>query len=235
MLQVSQYMALQNADDHQVYRAFHVNFQYSCLQVEVNRCLSIIKDWMDMSFLKLNGEKTEIIVFSFSLMSQSLIMDRIIIDSSCIVFSDYVKNLGFWLDSKLTFDIHVSKLVSQGYHLLKNIARIKSFLTTQQLAILCNATLMSRVDYCNCLFFGMSKTNISKLQRLQNATARLIYGRKKRDSVSDLLIQLHWLPIECRIYFKIILLMFKCLHSAAPVYLSNSERMLVHMPHFSSI
>ena len=86
----------------------------------------------------------------------------------------------------------------------------------------------------------MSKSNISKVQRLQNAAARLIYGRRKRDGVHDLLKILHWLPVEQRIYFKVILMVFKCLHSMAPVYLCdciillNDEDMLVHMPQFNS-
>ena len=84
----------------------------------------------------------------------------------------------------------------------------------------------------------MSKSNISKIQRLQNAAARLIYGIKKRDGVHDILRRLHWLPVEQRIYFKVILMVFKCLHSMAPVYLSeciNSIRQPEHASSYASI
>ena len=228
------------ADDHQVYRSYHVDFQYNCLEIEVNRCFSIIKQWMDMSCLKLNGDKTEIIVFSPPDKSHSLALQHVIVDSNCLVLSKEVKNLGFWLDRSLLFDTHVSKVISNGYHLLKNISKIRRFLSIPQLSVLCTSTILSRIDYCNSLFYGMSKSNISKLQGLQNAAARLIYGRRKRDGVSDLFKCLHWLPVEARIYFKVILLAFKCLHGLAPSYLSdliilldaNNQR--VHMPYFST-
>ena len=46
------------------------------------------------------------------------------------------------------------------------------------------------------------------------------------------MFQLHWLPLNYRIHFKILLLVFKCLNGLAPTYLSdllhyhNSPRLL---------
>ena len=58
---------------------------------------------------------------------------------------------------------------------------------------------------------NISKDNLFKLQKVQNAAARLILGRRKRDSASEALRQLHWLKIEARITFKILLLVYKVL------------------------
>jgi hypothetical protein len=63
--------------------------------------------------------------------------------------------------------------------------------------------------------------NINKLQKLQNACARLIFGKKRREHVTPLLKQLHWLPIRQRIVFKILLLVFKFYQEMTPIYISE--------------
>ena len=69
-----------------------------------------------------------------------------------------------------------------------------------------------RIDYCNSLFFNMPKDNIYKLQKVQNAAARIVTRKRKRDSISEIMAKLHWLNVETRIVFKIILLVFKAIH-----------------------
>ena len=60
---------------------------------------------------------------------------------------------------------------------------------------------------------------------MQNAAARIIAKKRKNDHISPVLQELHWLPVEYRIEFKINLLTFKCLHDMAPIYL----RELLHV------
>ena len=81
--------------------------------------------------------------------------------------------------------------------------------------------MIERIDNCNAIYTGLSVHHITRLQRLQNSCARVIYGARRRDHVSGLLKQLHWLPIRQRIIFKVLCLIFKCLHNTAPSYLSD--------------
>ena len=62
---------------------------------------------------------------------------------------------------------------------------------------------------------------IQKLQRLQNAAAWLITRTKKFDHITPVLINLHWLPIEHRVIFKLLLFTYKALHGLGPDYLAN--------------
>ena len=72
-----------------------------------------------------------------------------------------------------------------------------------------HAYVISRLDQNNSLLLGLPKFMIKRLQMIQNAAARLILGGQKRDHVTPLLIQLHWLPVEKRIIFKVLLLVYK--------------------------
>ena len=62
---------------------------------------------------------------------------------------------------------------------------------------------------------------IAKLQRVQNAAARLILGIGKFSHITPALYELHWLPVSLRIDYKILLLTFKCIYGLAPTYLSD--------------
>jgi hypothetical protein len=122
-----------------------------------------------------------------------------------------VKNVGVWLDKNLRLDKHINHIVSHCYKILKDIGRIKKCLQRIHIESLVHAVTSSRLDYCNSLFVNISKENHFKLQKLQNAAAKLILDRRRRDSAKDALYHLHWLNIDARIIFKILLLVHKVL------------------------
>ena len=84
------------------------------------------------------------------------------------------------------------------------------------------SVVSSRLDYCNSLMYGISRTNMKKPQRVQNALIRVICLLGPRDSVSGARRDLHWLPIEQQITFKIAVPY--CRRRSAPPYLCD----LVH-------
>ena len=104
--------------------------------------------------------------------------------------------------------------------------------------------MSSRLDYCNSLLYGLPQVQIEKLQRVQNAAARLIFKEPKFSHITPVLYQLHWLPIKYRIEFKILLFTFKAIHGMAPDYicklisrksstrylLRSSERIMLETP-----
>ena len=88
---------------------------------------------------------------------------------------------------------------------------------------LVHAFTTSRLDYCNSLLHGVSEYQISKLERVMNASAsaRLVYCAPKYCHITPSLWELHWLPVRLRIDFKILLITFKILQGLAPSYLMN--------------
>jgi hypothetical protein len=91
-----------------------------------------------------------------------------------------------------------------------------------------HAFVTARLDYCNSLLSGMPKSAISKLQRVQNMAAKMVTRMKKFDHVTPILKYLHWLPIEYRIQFKVLLLAFRAMNGIAPQYLT--DMISIHQP-----
>jgi hypothetical protein len=83
------------------------------------------------------------------------------------------------------------------------IKTIRKYLTKEATETLLLSLVISHLDYCNVILYGVSDCEIRKMQRIQNMSAKLVLNRKKFDSSKQALNELHWLPIKARIEFKI--------------------------------
>ena len=104
---------------------------------------------------------------------------------------------------------------------MRNITRIRHSLDQDTLKTLCQALVMSKIDYCNSTLLGTANYNLVKLQQVQNMLCRIVTASGKYDKISDQMIGLHWLKVEYQIIFKIATLMFRCVNNMAPSYLTD--------------
>ena len=89
------------------------------------------------------------------------------------------------------------------------------------LECLVHAFVTSQLDYCNSLLCGIPSSLLHRLQRIQNTAARILTNTSKFDHITPVLKNLHWLPVQKRVEFKILLLVYKCIYKLAPVYLKE--------------
>ncbi|XP_062584297.1 uncharacterized protein LOC134246046 [Saccostrea cucullata] len=142
-------------------------------------------------------------------------------DGSVICKSDCVKNLGVFFNKSLTMENQISAVSKSCFYHLRNISRIRPFITEDACKTPIVALVTSRLDYGNALLYGITETNISRLQRVQNTAARIVTRTKKHDHISEVLISLHWLPVKFGTYYKILLYTFKVLQGTSPSYLKE--------------
>ena len=88
--------------------------------------------------------------------------------------------------------------------------------------MLVHAFIMCRLDNWSSLLYGLPKhLLIHRLQLVQNCAPRLILCGAKHERITPFLRELHWLPLEQRIIFKILLLTFKALNHLSPSYIRD--------------
>ena len=179
-------------------------------------CIDDIKDWMTDNKLKLNDDKTEVMIISSSRMSTALsIPDSFDIGNAPVPFSDTVKNLGVTVDCHLSLITHVLNLVRTANFELCRIGSIRSLLTTEATATLVSAFILSRLDYCNSLLSGCPRSLILRLQKVQNNAARLIL-RFPNVSTFPLI-----LPLFIGIKYKLACICYNSMSTNSPPYLSD--------------
>jgi len=209
------------ADDTQLYISFKCNDPLAYLP-KLNNCISDIRVWMIKNKLKINDSKTEFIVFRSPQAKQDLSGLSVSVGDSVIQQSSKVRDLGVIFDQFLSFDDHISMVCRSTHFHMRNIGRVRHLLSYDATAQLIHALISMRLDYCNSLLYNLPKSSISRLQRIQNQAARILTRTPRRDHITEVLINLHWLKIEQRIIYKILILTFKAfIDRTAPLYLSE--------------
>ena len=134
-----------------------------------------------------------------------------------------LKSLGVRLDSRLNLSNFISATIASCNISLRNLWRMAHKLTFKLKIQLVHAMILSRLDYCNSILYGISVENLQRLQKVQNSAVRFIFSKGKRSHASNLLKEVHFLPIRFRILYKINMLVYKCLNNIAPSYLAGSD------------
>eukprot|EP00745_Piridium_sociabile_P025212 TRINITY_DN39921_c0_g1_i18.p1 TRINITY_DN39921_c0_g1~~TRINITY_DN39921_c0_g1_i18.p1 ORF type:complete len:291 (-),score=25.65 TRINITY_DN39921_c0_g1_i18:34-906(-) len=174
------------------------------------------------SKLQLNEDQTEIMLLVPSkLQNHPSLPSSICINGTDISFTPLVRNLGVMFDSTLSFKQQVSNVCKAAYIQLRNISLIRHYLSVDATKTLVCSLVLSRLDYCNSLLAGAPKYLIERMQKVQNHAARLIFKSSRRDHITPLLHDLHWLPIQSRISYKLSSICFSSATGTGPEYLSD--------------
>ena len=207
------------SDDTQIYTSFDFENSKHSLTVLQN-CLSHVQSWMHLNKLKLNAEKTEFILLGHKQQRdkfEDLFPIKLLnIDT---MPSDSVKNLGVIFDSNMTFGKNMTQLCKISFYHIRNLKRIRKYLSLTAAKSIANALVCGRLDYCNSLLTGVTSSDLDRLQRVQNCLARVVTRSPRFSPSFPLLKSLHWLPIKARIQFKLGTITYKALTENQPPYL----------------
>ena len=210
------------ADDTQLHASSSPN-DVSSVRQRMSDCASDFMSWCAARRLQLNADKTEVMWVGSrhnlsKLVNQNLALT---IGTETIEPVAVVRDLGVWLDNELSLKHHVAKVASACFYQLRRLRQIRRRAGREVTIRLVLALVTSRLDYCNSLLAGLPNCTLDVLQRVQNASARLICQLKPRDHISTSLQDLHWLPIRYRVQYKLCTLMYTIHKGQSPAYLSH--------------
>ena len=211
------------ADDEQLLLSFkpkQIGAQLEAIN-RIEKCICEIRDFLHSNMLCNNNEKTEFLIIGTQAALKMLQLDSIKIDNVMIKAVSDVRNLGVIFDKHMTMEKQVNKMCRNAYFNIRNLAKIRNCLDTETTKTAVHALVTPHLDYGNALLTGISKRSENKLQIAQNSAVRLVKRINKMERVTQHRKELHWLPINARIQFKILMTVWKALHGQAPAYLIN--------------
>lgn len=211
------------ADDHTMDKSFSPNIQNSEKNTisDLENAGETTNNWMNSNKLKMNTSKTEFIMFGSKQQLTKCETKSIKIVNDTINKENCIRYLGAFLDENLNFKEHVKRKCRTAMINFMRIKNIRQYLTKEATETLVLSLVMSHLDYCNSILYGIANCDLQKMQRIQNMCAKLVLSRSKYDSSKQALFDLHWLPVKARISFKILTYMFNCSKGNAPDYLTE--------------
>ena len=207
------------ADDIQLYVSFKPNQTDAVDAIRnLEACINDVSVWMNSHSLKLNNTKSEFVLFGSKVHLSEININSIVVQDAVIKVSDSCRNLGVMMDATMSMSSQISSICKSVWYQLRNLGFIRKYLTQSAAEKIVHALISSRLDFGNALLFNLPQTKLAQIQRLQNAAARIITLARKYTHITPILKFLHWLPIEQRIKFKILLSVFHCVQGSAPQY-----------------
>ena len=149
--------------------------------------------------LKLTPSKFNFIFFSRSKSFLSSLLPVMISDLT-ISLSSTIRFSGFLLDSSLSFNSQLLSVVFSCFFHIRRIRQISFYLDDASLKILVCSLALSRLDYCNSLYFNLFEPTFYPLTKAFNSAARLV--SPKFSHISPSLVDLYWLPLHFCFSFK---------------------------------
>jgi len=157
---------------------------------------------------------------------QKLWSQPFLICSSSVSPSSVVRDLGAWIDNGLTMSTHITKVVAGCFPSIRQLHSVRRSLSQESFTRLTIAVVLSRLDYCSGALAGLPASQLSWLQSVLHAAARLIHCVRRHNHLTPLLQQLHWLPVPEHVNFKLCFLVYHCLHGLGTEYFSEDFKLM---------
>ena len=211
------------ADDTQLYTSFNPADPDSEVhaRTRMEACIAEMKTWMICNKLQLNDDKSEFLIIASRHQMSKIQCHSLHIGNSVINAKPSVRNLGVQFDSEMSMSAHVNLTCRNLFFQIRNINSVRKSMSEKVTASIIHSYILSRLDYGNALLINANSDQIVKLQRVQNAAARILSKTSKFTHITPVLKQLHWLPVVERIKFKILLLTWKIINGLAPHYFDD--------------
>ncbi|XP_044577603.1 uncharacterized protein LOC123260529 [Cotesia glomerata] len=150
---------------------------------------------------------------------EDLDLPPIVVNDVIISYVNYTKCLGIQLSRNLSWNYHVTQIVSKVNSALHCLKVRKNIFSTAIRKLLVSATILPLVDYCSVVLVDSTSDNNLKLQRAINCSIRFIFNLKKDEHISPFRRELGWLSVKYRQMYYMSCYFYKLLQVEKPKYL----------------
>ena len=188
-------VVVQYADDTQIL----ISGKKSEIHAVVRRMENVLASldiWFRANGLKVNAAKTQLMLLGSPQNLRTLPDIKVTFREHDLHPISETKNLGLTFDRSLSWTAHVSNITKSCFGVLSGLSHLRGHLPPAVIPTLVDALVVSQVRYCISVYGGTTKQNLSRVQKIINYAAKVVFGRKKYDHVSDLLGRLGWLSAE---------------------------------------
>ena len=184
------------------------------LEIESNKAT----EWFKSNNMIVNPEKFQAIIIDRK--GQSNNPTKLIIDGKEINSENCVTLLGLEIDSKLSFDKHISKLSNKCAGILNALIRLKRFLGFEEKKILVNSFIYGNFNYCPLVWHFCSKSSRNKIENIQKRALRFLLNDYESD-YNTLLQKSDKCTMEIRRIRTLALETFKTINNLNPSFMNN--------------
>ncbi|XP_068756887.1 uncharacterized protein [Montipora capricornis] len=163
------------ADNTQIYITLNPN-NPTCSTDILRSCIEDVISWNTKNMLNCNQGKTEVVLFCSRFSKNYELLPTFSFGNNTISVTKEARNLGVMFDENLTSMSQINLICKKAMLLIGSIGRIKKYISKDDLARVVNAFVIPHLDYCNSVLYGLPKSQLHKLQRVQNVAARLVSG-----------------------------------------------------------
>ena len=208
-------VAYQYADDTQILVSGPRN-NLGELTLRMETSLASLNSWFTAHALKVNTAKTQLMVFGSRQNLRNLPDLKISFRDAELQPCEQVGNLGVVFDGALSWEPHVSELSRRCMGVLIGVSHVRHCLPDGVLKTIVTALVISRVRYCLTVYGNGPQKNFDRLQKILNFAARVIFGRRKFDHVSDLRDILGWMSPKTMADYQTLLTAQKVINQGEP-------------------
>ena len=175
----------------------------------MERVLASLDLWFRSNGLKVNAAKTQLMLLGSAQNLRNAPNLTVKFRDHTLVPISEARNLGITFDRTLNWDAHVSSVTRRCFGILSGLSHLRGRLPSSVISELVSALVLSQIRYCITVYGNGTRKNLSRLQKIINYGAKVIFGRKKFDHVTDLLEKLCWPSAENMVSYHTLCLVHK--------------------------
>ena len=213
-------VVIQYADDTQILVSGRKS-ELGSVVAHMERTLASLDAWFRANGLKVNAGKTQLMLLGSAQNLRQCPSFSVKFRHHDLLPVSETRNLGLTFDRTLSWDDHVTAVTRRCVGTLIGLSHLRSYLPIAVISSLVSALVLSQIRYCISVYGNGTKKNLSRLQKVINYAAKVIFGRKKFDHVSDLLDKLGWLSAGDLVQYHTLCLVHKARRLGKPEALAS--------------